>query len=459
MAKTFYALMIVLCLFLGVLTFVASQQISFNLEYVSPPPAEISYLSLNAPYKVCTLCPSGNISTSQETVTTFTIAPVIETGEGELCGGCLTHFESRMEAYSLESGPYIASLSAFYPNGREEVCWSSRVHGPGRIDLSISCDLMEGYQSIKHSLFMWRGGGRIWIQSIDINGVGVYCLQGVGQPNIKDVSIEAHRDLGGILVHVFLNAPGISSNVGMKLYRGGQVVYDFDKIVNIPREWANSPCIDLCIDFGPLYLKESGTYIIRVDAVSDGVKSSKSIVYEKPEEPGWITASVDNPYGASWRIYWSGGASGSKTGVSSDSWSIWATSKVDFRAEVLSSPSGYTCSIYPSSITVQPGEHASFRVDCNPVLEKTVTYTMTSTIEKTVTETQMREYTRTVTYTYTNPVIETVTATIERTVATTVTAQPFETTLPMILSMVAIAIAVAVLVTSLIASRKRVGQQ
>jgi hypothetical protein len=459
MAKTFYASMIVLCLFLGVLTFVVSQQISFNLEYVSPPPAEISYLSLNAPYKVCTLCPSGNISTSQETVTTFTIAPVIETGEGELCGGCLTHFESRMEAYSLESGPYIVSLSAFYPNGREEVCWSSRVHGPGRIDLSISCDLMEGYQSIKHSLFMWRGGGRIWIQSIDINGVGVYCLQVVGQPNIKDVSIEAHRDLGGILVHVFLNAPGVSSNVGMRLYRGGQVVYDFDKIVNIPREWANSPCIDLRIDFGPLYLKESGTYIIRVDAVSDGVKSSKSIVYEKPEEPRWITVSVDNPYGASWRIYWSGGASGSKSGVSSDSWSIWATSKVDFRAEVLSSPSGYACSIYPSSITVQPGDHVSFRIECTRIPEKTITYIVEETRTETQTIEYFREHTRTVTAYVTKPIVETVTATVERTVATTVTAQALEATLPMILSIVAIAIAVAFSASSLIALRKRVGQQ
>jgi len=71
----------------------------------------------------------------------------------------------------------------------------------------------------------------------------------------------------------------------------------------------------------------------------------------------------------------------------------------------------------------------------------------------------MKEYTRTVTYTYTKPTVETVTATIERTVATTVTAQPFETTLPIILSMVAIAIAVAVSAISLITSRKRVGQQ
>jgi transcriptional regulator with XRE-family HTH domain len=56
----------------------------------------------------------------------------------------------------------------------------------------------------------------------NINGVRVYCLQGVGQPNIKDVSIEAHRDLGGILVHVFLNAPRISSNVGIDSIEEGR---------------------------------------------------------------------------------------------------------------------------------------------------------------------------------------------------------------------------------------------
>jgi hypothetical protein len=176
---------------------------------------------------------------------------------------------------------------------------------------------------------------------------------------------------------------------------------------------------------------------------------------ELPQKSGWITVSVDNPYGASWRIYWSGGASGSRTGVSSDSWRIWATSKVDFRAEVLSNPSGYACSIYPSSITVQLGEHASFRVDCNPVPEKTITYTMTSTIEKTVTETQMREYTEIVTYTYTKPTVETVTTIVEKTVAAIIMAQPFEITMSMILSIVAIFIAVIVLVISLTALRKK----
>jgi hypothetical protein len=44
--KTFYDLIIVLCLSLGVLTFVVFQQINFDIEYISTPPAEMSYLSL-----------------------------------------------------------------------------------------------------------------------------------------------------------------------------------------------------------------------------------------------------------------------------------------------------------------------------------------------------------------------------------------------------------------------------
>jgi len=225
MAKTFYALMIVLCLFSSVLTSVAPQQISFNPEYVSPPPAEISYLSLDAVDR-----------------------------------GAYTDFRMSMVAYSLEGGPFIAGLFALYSSW--EACWSQWVNGPGRIDFSVSCSWRKGYQSIGHPLFISRGGGSVWVQSIDINGVGAYCLQGAGQPDIKDVSIDAHKDLGGILVHVFLNAPGGSSNVRVRIYRGSQIVYDFAKTVNIPAIWVYSPCIDLRIDFGPLHLKKAGSYII-----------------------------------------------------------------------------------------------------------------------------------------------------------------------------------------------------
>jgi hypothetical protein len=417
MAKTFYALMIVLCVFSSVLTSVAPQQIGFNPEYVSPPPAEISYLSLDAVDR-----------------------------------GAYTDFRMSMVAYSLEGGPFIAGLFALYSSW--EACWSQWVNGPGRIDLSVSCSWRKGYQSIGHPLFISRGGGSVWVQSIDINGVGAYCLQGAGQPDIKDVSIDAHKDLGGILVHVFLNAPGGSSNVRVRIYRGSQIVYDFAKTVNIPTIWVYSPCIDLRIDFGPLHLKKAGSYVIQVDALSGGRTLSKSITYE---EPGTITVNLDNPYGASWSVSWSGGASGSRSGAGSDSWSVWATSRVEFKADIYSKPLGYECSVIPISATVQPGDQVSFRIECTRILEKTTTYT----VEKTRTETQtveyLREYTRTVTAYVTKPVMETVTATVEKTVATTVTAQAIEANLPMILSIAAIAIAVAVSVISLAASRRRSG--
>jgi hypothetical protein len=419
MAKTFYALMIVLCLFSSVLTSVAPQQISFNPEYVSPPPAEISYLSLDAVDK-----------------------------------GAYTDFRMSMVAYSLEGGPFIAGLLALYSSSWE-ACWGEWVNGPGRIDLIVSCSWRTGYRSIGNSLYILRGNSGAWIQTIDINGVDIVCPATAQQPDIKEVTISTHKD-NGILVNVFLNAPAVSSNVRVRIYRGSQIVYDFAKTVNIPTIWVYSPCIDLRIDFGPLHLKKAGSYVIQVDALSGGRTLSKSITYE---EPGTITVSLDNPYGASWSVSWSGGASGSRSGVGSDSWSIWATSKVDFRADVLSNPLGYTCSIYPSFITVQPGDQVSFRIECTRILEKTTTYI----VEKTRTETQtveyLREYTRTVTAYVTKPVVETVTATVERTVATTVTAQALEANLPIILSIAAIAIAVAVSVTSLIALRKRVGQQ
>jgi len=414
MAKTLHALMIVLCLFSSVLTSVAPQQINFNPEYASPPPAEISHLSLDAVDR-----------------------------------GAYTDFRTSMVVYSLERGPYIAGLFALYAGW--EACWSQRVDGPGTVRLSTSCSWRTGYRSIGNPLFILRDGSTIWVQSIDINGVDTSC-PATAQPNIKDVTTETHKDLGGILIHVFLNAPGSSNTVRVKIYKGGEIVYDFTKTVNIPTMWVYSPCIDLRIDFGPVYLKKSGSYTILVEGTSGGRTLSRSTTYE---EPGWITISLNDPYGVSWSVSWSGGASGSRSGAGSDSWSIWATSRVDFKTDIFSKPVGYVCSVIPSSVTVQPGDQVSFRIDCTRIFEKTITYT----IERTRTETQtveyLREYTRTITATFTKPIIETVT--VEKTVATTVTVQAFEATLPMILSIVAIAIAVAVSAISLIALKKKAG--
>jgi len=244
MSKTFYSLMIILCLFSSVLTSVAPQQISFNPEYVSPPPAEISYLSLDAVDR-----------------------------------GAYTDFRMSMVAYSLEGGPFIAGLFALYSSW--EACWSQWVNGPGRIDFSVSCSWRKGYQSIGHPLFISRSGNTLWVQSIDINGLDRVC-QTTAQPSLIDVTVETHKDLGGILIHVLLNAPGSNNVVRLRLYRNGQLIYDFAKTVNMPTVWVGSPCIDLRIDFGPLRFKKSGPYIIEMDVNSDGKSFSKSLNYEEP---------------------------------------------------------------------------------------------------------------------------------------------------------------------------------
>ena len=99
------------------------------------------------------------------------------------------------------------------------------------------------------------------------------------------------------------------------------------------------------------------------------------------------------------------GLSGSRSGVGSDSWIIWATSKVDFRADVLSNPLGYTCSIYPVSITVRLGSRLPSWLIVDR-LEETVTYT----IDEIIVETRMGEYTRTVIITVERTVVITIVA-------------------------------------------------
>jgi hypothetical protein len=47
-AKILYALVIVLCLLPGILMSVTSQQINFNSEYVTSPPAEVPHFSTTA---------------------------------------------------------------------------------------------------------------------------------------------------------------------------------------------------------------------------------------------------------------------------------------------------------------------------------------------------------------------------------------------------------------------------
>jgi hypothetical protein len=180
------------------------------------------------------------------------------------------------------------------------------------------------------------------------------------------VAVEEHRDLGGIVIRVTLHAPASWSTFRLRVYYGNRLVYDFMKRVSIPEKWESSP-IDLRADFGPIRLKKAGTYTIQVDVASGGVTDSRVVMYEKPEAApptGWVTVSVDDRYGASWRVTWSDGASGSMEGKGSSTWSIQTASQVSLWARITGSPTGYTCYITPGFTIAKPGESASFTVSC-----------------------------------------------------------------------------------------------
>ena len=95
------------------------------------------------------------------------------------------------------------------------------------------------------------------------------------------MTLEEHRDIGGIVVHVFLSSLSSSSTFRLRVYWAGRLVYDFLKRVIIPEEWEHSP-IDIRVDFGPILLKKPGTYTIQADVSSDGTSDSKIITYTRP---------------------------------------------------------------------------------------------------------------------------------------------------------------------------------
>jgi len=82
-----------------------------------------------------------------------------------------------------------------------------------------------------------------------------------------------------------------------------------------------------------------------------------------------ITVTVSDQYNAGWQISWSGAASGSQSGSSSATFTVQPTSNgaVTFTASITSNPSGYQCTISPSSTTAYPGQSVSFTVSCQPI--------------------------------------------------------------------------------------------
>jgi len=229
----------------------------YDPEYASPPPAEVASFSLEA----AKIVPLGSSGSKQ----------------------C---FELRMAVSALEYGPFTTGWLAYYPSGYEWVWCCSSFNGPGLVYLNVtSACVEEGYASFGFPLYVSKGGGTAWVQSIDILGsdmpldkariIKCLCL-----PSIRDVAVEEHRDLGGIVIRVTFHAPASWSTFRLRVYCGNRLVYDFMKRVSIPEKWESSP-IDLRADFGPIRLKKAGTYTIQVDVASGSVTDSRVVTYEK----------------------------------------------------------------------------------------------------------------------------------------------------------------------------------
>ena len=314
----------------------------FDPEYVSPGPAEFASLSISIGTRIC---PLSNAS------------------------GCIDVSRGRMSVSALEYGPFTAGWLAYYAGTTEWVWTSHQFSGPGLILLNVSSvQVREGYQSFGFPLYVLRGGKTVWVQSIDIIGLDKANAKCLCLPTIKDVTLEEHGDLGGIVVHVFMSSPSSSSIFRLRVYWAGRLVYDFLKEVSIPGEWEHSP-IEIRVDFGPIVLKKPGTYTIQADVSSDGASNSKIITYTRPA--GQVKVSINDPYGALWRVTWSNEASGSKIGSNSETFTIQVASQVNLWAEILSNPPGYTCTISPSFTVAKPGDSISFTVDCTKKEEPT----------------------------------------------------------------------------------------
>lgn len=223
----------------------------FDPEYVSPPPAEVSYLSL-------------------------------EELAAPLAGSAL---KLGVTVHALESGPFALGWWVRYTGGWEAVWWSPWFSGPGLTPLNASRSLKAGYRSFGHPLFVARESGAAWIQSVDVYGLDAACAPTIEGPSVWEVSVSESKDLGGVVVHVFLRAPRAHSVVRVRVLRGGWVVYEFSKTVRMPEEWARSPCVSLRVDFGPIRFKREGAYLVQVDAVSGEWSGGTAVEVAYPLAP------------------------------------------------------------------------------------------------------------------------------------------------------------------------------
>ncbi|PLC64989.1 hypothetical protein B7L70_10435 [Vulcanisaeta sp. EB80] len=297
-----------------------------NTNYVEPPPAETTtyVISLSEYCPACLNCP------------------------------CTTYANVNVYAYAFKPSNYVIGLLTSLNGAWVGECWSSEVYAsPGPFNLSISqCQLPSSYDHVGIPLYYYPTGGSVWIQSVDIYGLGQYCTLAAIPPKISNVTIAKNSgvtNVPGYEFSVYIDSPSTENYVTLTIYYGSTVVYQVYKYVQLPSQWAS--CTTLRVDFGPIQPLVCGTYtIVATESTPGGSQSQYTTTLNVPCPYTTITLIVDS--GGS--VVVSGNASGTYTGPTTTTINVPVGSEVTFTA---APGSGYVFSqwlVNGSSISANP---------------------------------------------------------------------------------------------------------
>jgi len=296
-----------------------------NTNYVEPPPAEATTYTVNLS-EICTLC---------------------------LNCSCSTYAGVNVYAYAFKPSNYVIGLLTSLNGAWNGECWSPSVPtSPGPFNLSISqCQLPSSYDHVGIPLYYYPTGGSVWIQSVDIYGLGQYCPAVTAPPKISNVTIAKNSgvtNVPGYEFSVYIDSPGTENYVTLTIYYGSMVVYQVYKYVQLPSQWAS--CTTLRVDFGPIQPLVCGTYTVVAKASTELGSDQYTTTLNVPCPYTTITLIV----GSGGSVVVSGNASGTYTGPTTTTINVPVGSEVTFTAVP---GSGYVFSqwlVNGSSISANP---------------------------------------------------------------------------------------------------------
>jgi len=298
-----------------------------NTNYVEPPPAEATTYTIDLS-EICPLC---------------------------LNCSCSTYADVNVYGYAFKPSNYVIGLLTSLKGAWVGECWSSEVYAsPGPFNLSISqCQLPSSYDHVGIPLYYHPANSWVWIQSVDIYGLGQYCTLAAIPPKISNVTIAKNSgvtNVPGYEFSVYIDSPSTENYVTLTIYYGSMVVYQVYKYVQLPSQWASS-CTTLRVDFGPIQPLVCGVYtVVAMESTPGGSQSQYTTTLNVPCPYTTITLIV----GSGGSVVVSGNASGTYTGRTTTTINVPVGSEVTFTAVP---GSGYVFSqwlVNGSSISANP---------------------------------------------------------------------------------------------------------